>query len=71
MRHTASISTRLDQARKVLGVAWQHLSEFDAQCQTLVEKELTRDAFNAIVADLWPVNTDAKTTPGRHHLREP
>jgi phage/plasmid-like protein (TIGR03299 family) len=62
MRHTASISTRLDQARKVLGVAWKHLSDFDTQCQALVEKELTRDAFNAIVADLWPVNTEAKTS---------
>lgn len=63
MRHTASISTRVDRARKVLAVAWDALTEYDQAMADLIERELTRDAFNAIIGQLWEDTTaDAKTT---------
>lgn len=63
MRHTASISTRVDQARRVLAVSWDKLTDFDRAMQRLVETELTRAAFNEIIADLWPDTTAQAKTP--------
>ena len=55
MRHTQTLDGRIAQAREALGLANEYMNEFDKMAQSMIEKQITKDTFNKIVAVAYPM----------------
>jgi phage/plasmid-like protein (TIGR03299 family) len=62
MRHTSTLEGRIAVAREALGLANTYMDEFDKMAQELIEKEITKETFNKIVATAYPM--PSKDTKG-------
>lgn len=54
IRHTATASGKVQQAREALGLANAYMDEFDVMAKGMIEKELTKAQFDKIVALAYP-----------------
>ena len=54
MRHTQTVKGRMDDARRALGIAFKQSEVFEAEMQAMIEKEMAKDAFFDLVADIYP-----------------
>jgi len=62
-RHTLSASTRVDDARNVLGLADAYFDKFDALAQELFQTEITNAQFDKIYEAIYPKpEADAKAS---------
>lgn len=59
IRHTSGALSRIDEARRSLGLTVRYASAFEAEETALARTEMTIDQFRAVVADLWPLEQDA------------
>lgn len=57
IRHTASASGKVQQAREALGLANAYMDEFDIMAKGMIEKEVTKAQFDKIVALAYPAPT--------------
>lgn len=55
IRHTSGSKARIAEARRALGLTFKFAEKFQAEADRMIEAELTRSEFAAIVAQLWPV----------------
>ena len=54
VRHTQTISGRMAEAQRVLGLTNTHMDEFEKLARELFETEITNAQFGKLVADLYP-----------------
>jgi hypothetical protein len=55
LRHTQSLDGRVAQARQALGLANTYIDEFEVMAKAMIEKQITKDTFNKIVALAYPM----------------
>lgn len=54
VRHTAKQADRVAEARRVLGLTFDHMDEFDAMAQELFQTEFTNKQFDELVLSIYP-----------------
>ncbi|NBW11612.1 MAG: DUF945 domain-containing protein [Caulobacteraceae bacterium] len=54
IRHTATVGGRIDEARRVLGLTYDHLDNFETVARELFETSMTDAQFNEIVKAIYP-----------------
>lgn len=54
IRHTATASGKVQQAREALGLANKYMDEFDLMAQQMIESEISKAKFDKIVALAYP-----------------
>jgi phage/plasmid-like protein (TIGR03299 family) len=68
IRHTATASGKVAQAREALGLANRYMDEFDKLAQEMISKEITKAKFDEIVALAYPApEKDAKGSFKKHN----
>ncbi len=61
IRHTATASGKVQQAREALGLANAYMDEFDVMAKNMIQKEVTKAQFDKVVSALYPApEKDAK-----------
>lgn len=58
IRHTATVNGRIDEARRVLGLTFDHMDKFEEMAKQMFETEITNDMFTKLVKDLYPEPED-------------
>ena len=53
IRHTQTVSGRLDEARKALGLTFHYMDDFQIMAQNMFETSFTNAQFDKLVADLY------------------
>jgi len=59
VKHTQTISGRMEEARRVLGLTFDHMTHFEELAKNLFETEITNAQFDKLVANLYPAKDDA------------
>jgi phage/plasmid-like protein (TIGR03299 family) len=54
VRHTSTVTGKVQAAREALGLANAYLDEFEKEAQALIEKEITPDTFFDIIKAAYP-----------------
>ena len=54
IRHTQTVTGKVQAAREALGLANAYLDEFETEAQTLIQKEITADTFFDIIKAAYP-----------------
>jgi phage/plasmid-like protein (TIGR03299 family) len=54
IRHTSTVTGKVQAAREALGLANKYLDEFEKEAQTLIEKQISADTFFDIVKAAYP-----------------
>ncbi len=54
IRHTATASGKVQQAREALGLANKYMDEFDKLAQQMIEKEITKAKFDELIELAYP-----------------
>ena len=54
IRHTSTVTGKVQAAREALGLANAYLDEFEKEAQTLIQKEITADTFFDIIKAAYP-----------------
>jgi phage/plasmid-like protein (TIGR03299 family) len=68
IRHTATASGKVQQAREALGLANAYMDKFDEMAQAMISKEITKAKFDEIVALAYPApEKDAKGSFKKHN----
>jgi phage/plasmid-like protein (TIGR03299 family) len=57
IRHTASATGKVQQAREALGLANAYMDEFDIMAKNMIETEISKAKFDEIVALAYPAPT--------------
>ena len=68
IRHTATASGKVQQAREALGLANAYMDEFDVMAKNMIETEISKAKFDEIVALAYPAPTgeDKKGSHKKH-----
>jgi phage/plasmid-like protein (TIGR03299 family) len=53
-KHSASAMSRIEEARKTLGLTFKYMEAFQSQMDALLDAEYTKAEFEGLVRDLWP-----------------
>lgn len=71
IRHTATVGGRIDEARRVLGLTFNHMDAFETMAKELFETTITDVQFDKLVKDLYPAPEDnaAKSAVTRHEAK--
>ena len=68
IRHTATASGKVQQAREALGLANTYMDKFDELAKKMIETEITKAKFDEIVALAYPApEKDAKGSFKKHN----
>ena len=54
IRHTSTVTGKVQAAREALGLANAYVDEFEKEAQTLIQKEITADTFFDIIKAAYP-----------------
>jgi phage/plasmid-like protein (TIGR03299 family) len=54
IRHTATATGKVQQAREALGLAHKYMDEFDKMAQAMIETEVTKAQFDKVVEAMYP-----------------
>jgi phage/plasmid-like protein (TIGR03299 family) len=71
IRHTASATGKVQQAREALGLANAYMDEFDIMAKNMIETEISKAKFDEIVALAYPAPTgeDKKGSHKKHNTK--
>ena len=71
IRHTATASGKVQQAREALGLANAYMDEFDNMAKNMIETEISKAKFDEIVALAYPAPTgeDKKGSHKKHSTK--
>jgi phage/plasmid-like protein (TIGR03299 family) len=58
IRHTATVNGRIDEARRVLGLTFDHMDKFEEMARQMFETEITKAQFDKLVSDIYPEPED-------------
>ncbi|WP_322750974.1 MULTISPECIES: DUF932 domain-containing protein [unclassified Frankia] len=61
VRHTATASDRMEEARRSLGLSHRYYEQFAAEETLLARTDATIDEVRTLLDELWPVKDDAPT----------
>ena len=53
IRHTATVGGRIDEARRVLGLTFDHMDKFEEMARQMFETEITKAQFDKLVSDIY------------------
>jgi len=67
IRHTASATTRIDEARRALGLARSYYDDFAAEAVRLVESPFTDAQMLSLAERLFPAEQDEISTRTKNH----
>jgi hypothetical protein len=68
IRHTATASGKVQQAREALGLANAYMDKFDEMAKAMIEAEISKAKFDEIVALAYPApEKDAKGSFKKHN----
>jgi phage/plasmid-like protein (TIGR03299 family) len=68
IRHTATASGKVQQAREALGLANAYMDKFDEMAKAMIETEISKAKFDEIVALAYPApEKDAKGSFKKHN----
>jgi phage/plasmid-like protein (TIGR03299 family) len=67
IRHTASATTRIDQARRALGLANEYYANFSVEAARLMAAPYADMQMRGLVETLFPGNLDDLSTRTQHH----
>jgi phage/plasmid-like protein (TIGR03299 family) len=68
IRHTATASGKVQQAREALGLANAYMDKFDEMAKAMIEQEVSKAKFDEIVALAYPApEKDAKGSFKKHN----
>ena len=70
IRHTASATTRIDEARRALGLAHSYYEEFAAEAARLMATPYTDTQMNGLVERLFPMERDELSTRTQKHRQK-
>lgn len=59
IRHTQSVEGKMTDAREALGLTFQYADAFEAEANALYREAITKNDFDAIIAQAYPVKDDA------------
>lgn len=59
IRHTQTVSGRLEQARHALGLTFDYANEFEKEAQDLFSQSITNAQFDKLVATIYPKPDEA------------
>jgi len=54
IRHTSSMTGRVQEARRALGISFRYLEAFEAEANRMIQTEITRREFDSIVSAVFP-----------------
>ena len=54
IRHTQTVTGKVQAAREALGIAHKYLDEFDKQAQEMITKEISEQQFFDIITNVYP-----------------
>lgn len=68
IRHTATVDGRIDEARRVLGLTFNHMDNFETLARELFETSITNQQFDDLIKAVYPEpdSDGAKTTLTRY-----
>tara|TARA_X000001388_G_scaffold37069_1_gene26228 strand:- start:2515 stop:3483 length:969 start_codon:yes stop_codon:yes gene_type:complete len=55
LRHTKSITGKIDEARNILGLTEMFYDSFSAEVNTLIDKEITNSTFDTLIDKMFPL----------------
>jgi phage/plasmid-like protein (TIGR03299 family) len=58
IRHTSTVNGRIDEARRVLGLTFEHMDNFETLAQELFATPITDNQFTKLVQELYPAPAD-------------
>lgn len=53
IRHTATVEGRIDEARRVLGLTFDHMDSFESMAKELFETAITNEQFTKLVTSIY------------------
>lgn len=59
VRHTQTIGGRMEEARRVLGLTFNYMDDFEKMAKSLFESEITNAQFDKLVATIYPKPDEA------------
>lgn len=68
-RHTSNVQSQISQCREAIGLMWDHFDTFQVEAEKMLNETLTMAEFDKIVAQLWPLETDASPGKKKNHLQ--
>lgn len=69
VKHTSTIAGRMEEARRVLGLTFNHMDKFQELAQNLFESEITNAQFDKLVANLYPAKDGDKMANTKHQSK--
>lgn len=69
VRHTASATTRVAEARRTLGLSMRYYERFAAEETELAQMEMSNAEVDKLIGELWPVATDPTTRQAKAAAR--
>ena len=70
IRHTASATTRIDEARRALGLAHAYYADFEAEAARLMATPYADMQMRILVGKLFPAEPDELSTRTQHHRQK-
>ena len=61
IRHTATVGGRIDEARRVLGLTFNHMDKFEEMAKAMFETEITNKQFDDLVKSIYPEPEDGSS----------
>ena len=62
VKHTASATSRISEARRTLQLTWRYADQFQIEMDALLAQEFTKRQFEKMISELWP-KTDKEAAP--------
>lgn len=59
MRHTASLTGKIAQARETLALTFAYVDAFEKEAQQLIQHEITKRQFERLVEGVFPIDRDS------------
>lgn len=67
VRHTKGAIDEIKEARRTLGLSVQYFDEFSAEETALARSDIAVQEFHDVIAELWPLDDDAKDRTLANH----
>jgi len=70
VRHTLKVEGRVAEARRVLGLTFAHMDEFETMAKALFETEMNAKQWSDLVKSIYPLDDNApKGTATKHQQK--
>lgn len=67
MKHTASVTGKIQEAREALALTFAYADEFQKVADKMIDEAITKADFEKLVEQLYPTKSDDPSDPARQH----